>query len=361
MTFEGPQALWLLLAVPLLAALYVALQRRRSKAAVRFASLELVRAAIAGPQRWRRHVPPLLLLAALAALIVAIARPGAVVTLPSDQRTIVLAIDVSLSMRASDVAPSRIAAAREAAKGFVQDQPSDVRVAVVEFAGSATVVQTPTADRKALADAIDRLELQRHTAIGSGIIVSLIALYPEDKAELEAANVTPWRSRRDAAKSAPIDAPRAEAKKPREPVPAGSNRNAAIILLTDGRRTTGPDPLEAAKLAADRGVKVYTVGFGTAQGGMAEADGMSIYMRFDEETLKAIAQATSAEYFHAASGADLRKIYETLNARYVLEKKETEVTALFCALAAILAAIAAWLSVRWFGRVGQPAGAGSAR
>jgi Ca-activated chloride channel family protein len=360
MTFEGPQALWLLLAVPALAALYLLLQRRRSKAAVRFASLELVRAAVAGPQRWRRHVPPLLLLAALAALIVGIARPGAVVTLPSDQRTIMLAIDVSLSMRASDVAPSRIAAAREAAKGFIQDQPADVRVGIVEFAGSATVVQTPTADRKALADAIDRLELQRHTAIGSGIIVSLIALFPEDQAELESANVT-WRPRRDAGKSAPIDAPRAEAKKAREPVPAGSNRNAAVILLTDGRRTTGPDPLEAAKLAADRGVKVYTVGFGTAQGGMAEADGMSIFMRFDEETLKGIAQATAAEYFHAASGADLKKVYETLNARYVLEKKETEITAFFCAAAALLTLLAGWLSMRWFGRVGYATGTGSVR
>ena len=136
-------------------------------------------------------------------------------------------------------------------------------------------------------------------------------------------------------------------------MPPGSNHNGAIILLTDGRRTTGPDPLDAAKLAADRGIKVYTVGFGSAQGGMAYADGMSIYMRFDEETLKAIAQATAAEYFHAGSGADLRKVYETLNARYVLEKKETEVSALFAAVAAALTVLAAGLSVLWFGRVSR--------
>ena len=135
-------------------------------------------------------------------------------------------------------------------------------------------------------------------------------------------------------------------------MPPGSNRAGAIILLTDGRRTTGPDPLDAARLAADRGVKVYTVGFGSADFSSANVDGMSIYMRFDEETLKAIALATAAEYFHAGSGADLKKVYETLNARYVLEKKETEISALLCALGALLILIAAGLSVAWFGRVG---------
>jgi Ca-activated chloride channel family protein len=299
----------------------------------------------------RRHVPPLLFLLAWVALVVAIARPSAVITLPSEQRTIILAMDVSLSMRATDVEPTRIAAAREAAKAFVQEQPPDVRIGVVAFAGSASIVQKPTAERKELIDAIDRLQLQFHTAIGSGIIVSLAALFPEDAAELDAAN-TSARPVRDGPRSAPIDKPKVEAKKESKPVPPGSNRSAAIILLTDGRRTTGPDPLDAAKLAADRGIKVYTVGFGSAQGGVANADGMSIYMRFDEETLKAIALATAAEYFHAGSSADLKKVYETLNARYVLEKKETEISALLCAIGAALIVIAGGLSVLWFGRIG---------
>ncbi len=351
MTFETPQALWLLLALPLLAGAYVLIQRRRVRAAVRYASLDLVRAAQGPGARLRRHVPPLLLGIALAVLIVAIARPSAVITLPSEQRTIILAIDVSLSMRANDVEPSRLEAAREAAKAFIAEQPSDVRIGIVAFAGSASIVQKPTSDRRELTEAIDRLQLQLHTAIGSGIIVSLAALYPEDAAELEAAN-TSARFGREAPRSAPIDRPRPE-KKEFKPVPPGSNRNFAIILLTDGRRTTGPDPLDAAKLAADRGVKVYTVGFGSAQGGTANADGMSIYMRFDEETLRAIAQATAAEYFHAGTGADLRKVYETLNARYVLEKKQTEVSALFAAAAAVLAVLAAGLSMLWFGRVGR--------
>ena len=350
MTFEAPLALWLLLALPVLAGLYVLLQRRRTRSAVRYASLALIRTAMGPRAPYRRHVPPLLFLLAFGALILAIARPSAVITLPSEQRTIVLAMDVSLSMRATDVQPSRIAAAREAAKAFVQEQPSDVRIGIVAFAGSASIVQKPTSDRKDLIDAIDRLQLQLHTAIGSGIIVSLAALFPEDAAELEAAN-TSARSWRDGTRSVPIDKPKAAPKKEFKAVPPGSNHSGAIILLTDGRRTTGPDPLDAAKLAADRGIKVYTVGFGNSQGTTADADGMSIYMRFDEEALKAIALATAAEYFHAGSGADLKKVYETLNARYVLEKKETEISALLCALGAALMIAAAGLSVHWFGRI----------
>jgi Ca-activated chloride channel homolog len=351
MIFESPQALWLLLALPILAGLYALLQRRRARSAVRYANLGLIRTAMGVRGRIRRHIPPLIFLFALGALIVAIARPSAVVTLPSEQRNIILAIDVSLSMRATDVEPSRIEAAREAAKAFVKEQPSDVRIGIVAFAGSASIVQKPTDDKKDLIDAIERLQLQLHTATGSGIIVSLAALFPEDAAELEAAN-TSARGWREAPRSAPIDKPKAEAKKERKPVPPGSNRSGAIILLTDGRRTTGPDPLDAARLAADRGIKVYTVGFGSSQGASANADGMSIYMRFDEEALKAIALATGAEYFHAGSGADLKRVYETLNARYVLEKKETEISALFASLAAVLIVIAAGLSVLWFGRIG---------
>ena len=158
MTFEAPLALWLLLALPMLAGLYVLLQRRRSRAAVRYASLGLIRAAMGPQARYRRHIPPLLFLLAFGALIVAMARPSAVITLPSEQRTIILAMDVSLSMRATDVQPSRLAAAREAAKAFVQEQPSDVRIGVVAFAGSASIVQKPTSERKDIVEAIDRAD-----------------------------------------------------------------------------------------------------------------------------------------------------------------------------------------------------------
>lgn len=350
MTYLWPQALWLLLAVPALVLLYVALQRRRSKAALRYASVALVRAALARRSRFRRHVPPVLLLLAVVALIVAIARPHAVVTLPSEQRTIILAMDTSLSMRATDVQPSRIGASREAAKAFVQEQPPDVRIGIVAFAGSASLAQRPTRDREELTAAIDRLQLQTHTAIGSAMILSLATLFPNEGLEAET-DAHGSGAARDRPRAAPIDRPRSPEKKDVKPVPPGSYRSGAIILLTDGRRTIGPDPLEVARMAADRGVKVYTVGFGSAQGGTTTIDGYSIFMRFDEETLKAIAQLTGAEYFHAASAAELKRVYEGLNARYVLEKQETEVSALLTAVAALLAMVAAGLSVLWFSRI----------
>ena len=350
MSFVWPEALWLLLAVPALIGLYVASLRRRSRAAVRYASVALMREALGGGRRFRRHVPPLLFLLALIALVVAIARPRVTVTLPSEQRTIILAMDTSLSMRAADVAPSRMAASREAAKAFVQEQPPDVRIGIVAFASSATVVQRPTRDREELIAAIDRLQLQRHTALGSAIVMSLATLFPEEGLEAEVDTLVTG-SARAKVRAAPIDQPKAPPRPPAPPVPPGSYRSGAIILLTDGRRTIGPDPVEAARLAADRGVKVYTVGFGSAQGASAEIDGYSIYMRFDEEVLKTIAQLTAAEYFHAGDAADLRKVYATLNARYVLEKEDTEISALLCAVAAALAMVAAALSLSWFSRI----------
>jgi Ca-activated chloride channel family protein len=287
-------ALWLLLAVPGLVAAYLWLGRRRKKLALRFASLGVVREALGRSPGWRRHVPPVLLLVALTALIIAAARPGARITLPSDHRTIVLAIDVSLSMRANDIEPTRMAAAQAAAKTFVQSQPSDVRVALVSFAGSAAVVQPPTRNREELIAAIDRLELQRHTAIGSGILTSLATIFPEQADELTAANVPGGMARAfEQSQGRSLDAAPATPKKVFQPVPAGSHKSAAIILLTDGRRTTGPDPIDAARMAAERGVRVYTVGFGTAEGAPVSFDGWSIYMRFDEEALRGIADGTN--------------------------------------------------------------------
>jgi Ca-activated chloride channel family protein len=350
MAFLSPLALWLLLALPVLVALYVLMLRRRKKAAVRYPDMGMVRAALGTGQRLRRHAAPALMLAALAAGLLAVARPTAVVTLPSEQRKIILAIDVSLSMRASDVEPTRMAAAQVAAKEFVKDQPSDVRIGIVTFAGTALLVQPPTHDREDLMAAIDRFELQRNTAIGSGIILSLATLFPEENIDVESYTLGTVTRERTRARS--LDKPKPAEKAAPKVVPPGSYQNGAIILLTDGRRTMGPDPIEAAKLAADHGVRVYTVGFGSAGGAMADVDGMSIYMRFDEETLKEIAEVTHAQYFYAGSATDLRRVYESLNAKFVLEKKETEVTALFAAAAALLLVAAGALSLQWSSRIG---------
>jgi Ca-activated chloride channel homolog len=351
MSFVWPEALWLLPILPALVAGYVALLRRRRRAALRLASVALVREAQAGRPGRRRHLPPLLFLAALALLLVAAARPRATVTLPSEQRTIVLALDTSLSMRATDVAPSRIAAAREAAKAFVAQQPADVRIGIVAFAAQAVIVQRPTRDREELVAAIDRLQLQVHTAIGSAIVMSLATLFPDEQLEQQAESFGAGGAR-DKGRALPIDGAQGPARKEFKPVAPGSYASAAIILLTDGRRTIGPDPLAAARLAADHGVKVYTVGFGSESGGTADVDGRSIFMRFDAETLQGIAGLTQAEYFHAASGADLKQVYDGLNARYVLEKEPTEITALAAALAAALLLAAGLLSVCWFNRIG---------
>ena len=346
MTFAWPEMLWLLLAAPALVALYVFVLRRKKKAALKYASLNLVKEAMGAGQRFRRHIPPILFLLALTLMIAAISRPKALVTLPSQHETIILAMDVSGSMRAADVQPNRITAAQTAAKAFVADLPPNMRVGVVSFAGTASVVQYPTHSREDVLAAIDRFQLQRATAIGSAIIVSLATLFPD-----RGIDVSSLIYGRDAARGAPLGQAAKTGNKEFKPVPPGSYSAAAIILLTDGQTTTGPSPLDAAKMAADRGVRVFTVGIGTTKGEIIGFEGWSMRVRLDEDTLKQIANMTRADYFYAGNAADLRKVYETLNSRLLLEKKETEVTALFAAAAAVLALVSAVLSLLWFSRI----------
>lgn len=345
-TFAWPELLWLLLLLPVLVGLYVWLLRRKKRAAVRYANLGMIKEAMGAGSNIRRHVPPVLFLLAIALLIVAVARPSATVVLPSQKQTIVLALDASGSMRAKDVLPSRLEAAQAAAKQFVADLPAKAQVGIVTFAATATLVQTPTNDREAIYAAIDRMQLQRATATGSGLIVSLATLFPDAGFDVSTALFG-----RDAPRNAPIGEAKKDPKKDFKPVPPGSYNSAVIILLTDGQRTTGPDPIEIAKLAADRGVRVYTVGFGTTSGEIIGFEGWSFRVRLDEETLKTIATMTQGEYFHAGTAADLKKVYETLNSRLSLEKKETEVTALFSAVAALSTLLAGLLSILWFNRI----------
>jgi Ca-activated chloride channel family protein len=350
MTFVWPEMLLLLLAVPVLVAAYVLLLRRKRKGAVRYASLDLMKNAMGPGQRFRRHVPPLLFLLAMIAMIVAIARPSAVVTLPSQQQTIILAMDVSLSMGAKDVDPSRITAAQAAARAFVEEHPPDARIGIVAFGATASLVQTPTRNREDLLAAIDRFQLQRGTATGSALYLSLATLFPDAGIDLESLVFKGGLTRHSPATGRQDPAPKAE-KKELKPVTPGSYTSGVIILLSDGRRTTGPDPLDAAKMAADRGVRVFTVGFGTKEGAAIGFEGWSIYVRLDEETLMGIAEITRGEYFHAGTATDLRKVYEKLNARLVLEKKDTEITFLFTAAAAALLLGASLFSLLWFNRL----------
>ena len=344
MNFLWPQFLWLLAAVPLLVLLYLWLIRRKKKLALRYASLSIVREAMGAGQKARRHVPPILFLLAMVAMLIAAARPMAVVVLPSNQQTIILAMDVSGSMRATDVQPNRLVAAQEAAKGFIKELPRTVKVGVVAFAGSANVAQLPTTNHDDLIAAIDSFQLQRATATGNAIVVSLATLFPTAGIDVSQFG---GQSRQRGTSLDQAD----KQLKEFTPVAPGSYTSAAIIMLTDGQRTTGVDPLEAAKLAADRGVRVYTVGIGTVDGETIGFEGWSMRVRLDEETLKAVANKTQGEYFYAGTAADLKKVYNTLSSRLTVEKKETEVSALFAMAAAALALLSAGLSLLWFNRI----------
>lgn len=348
MNFLWPQFLWLLLVLPLLVLLYVWLLRRKKKMALRYASLSIVREAMGKGQSFRRHIPPLLFLLALATMLVASSRPLAVVSLPSDQQTIMLAMDVSGSMRATDVLPSRLVASQNAAKAFLAELPRHVRVGIVAFAGTAAVVQSPTLSREDLVTAIDKFQLQRGTAIGNGIVVSLAEIFPDAGIDLAS-----MQYGRDRQRGVAIDQPVKDEKdqKPFVPVAPGSYTSAAVILLTDGQRTTGVDSLDAAKAAADRGVRIYTVGIGTVDGETIGFEGWSMRVKLDEETLKGIAKSTQAEYFYAGTAADLKKVYETLSSRLAIVKKETEVSGILALVAATLALLSAGLSLAWFNRI----------
>ena len=343
--FIWPQMLWSLVLVPLLIAWYIWLLRRKNQAVLRYASLNIVKEAMGPGQRIRRHIPPFLFLLALIALLVALARPTALLTLPSERQTVVLAIDVSGSMSATDVKPTRMRAAQDAAKVFVNGQPRSTRLGIVSFAGTAAVVQAPTDNREDIFGAIERLQVQRATAIGSGILVSLATLFPDAGINVMSAQEEPGAVRIGAVDS------NTQPTKPFTPVEPGSSSSHAIILLTDGQSTMGIDPIEAAKMAAERGVRVYTVGIGTTAGEIIHFEGWTMRVRLDEDTLKRIADMTRAEYFNASTAAELTKVYQTLNTRLVLERKNTEITVFLAAIAAVFALASALLSLLWFNRI----------
>jgi Ca-activated chloride channel homolog len=334
MTFLWIEMLWLLLLVPALVGFYLLILRRRKKFAVRYASLSLVREAMGRGPGFRRHIPPILLLCGVAVMLFALARPAAAITLPSQEGTVILALDVSGSMRADDVAPTRMEAAKTAAKAFVEKQPANVRIGVVAFSESASLVQAPTKDRTAVQNALGRLTPQRRTAIGSGIVASVQAIFE------------------DSAKNTPSDTGDIGQQTPAyDALEPGAYASAVIVLLSDGQSNTGLLPIDAAGLAADRGVRVYTVGLGSPEGAILQAGGYSVRVRLDEETLKLVAQKTSGKYFKADNEADLIDIYSTLSSKLTFKPELTELTAGFTALAAVLVLTAAILSFLWFNRL----------
>jgi Ca-activated chloride channel family protein len=347
-TFLWPDMLWLLLAAPALVGLYVHLLNRKKRVALRFAQLGTIKRGLDGRAKFKRHVPPALLLMALCLLVVASARPSAVVTLASQGGTIIMAMDVSGSMRAADVAPTRITAAQAAAKAFVQNRAPAIRIGLVAFSGDAFLVQAPTTDTKNLEDAIDNLRPQFTTAIGSAVLVSLQTIFPQIKPDalmpgFGGDQFTSGVSLNEVSKPKPASPP--------PPVQPGSYKSAAIVLMTDGRNTTGPDPVEAARIAANMGVRIFTIGFGTANGQTINFSGRAIRAVLDEDTLKRMASITSAQYFHAQSALELTKIYQQLTTKLQKESEETEISAFFVMAGGFFSALSALLSLLWYHRI----------
>ncbi|MBC5781311.1 VWA domain-containing protein [Ramlibacter sp. USB13] len=346
MFFLWPQTLWLMLALPLLPTVYVWLLRRRRKAALRYSSVAVPREAAQG-RAWRRHVPPALFFLALCALLFGVARPVARVPLPWARSSVMLAIDISLSMRVTDVKPTRLVAAQEGAKLFLRELPKDVEVGLVTFAGSSQVAQRATLDREALVAAIDGFQMQMGTAVGNAIVLCLAELFPDHG--IDVGEMTFGGNGKPRGRS--LDEKGKPGPKQVEPVAPGSYAPAAIILLSDGRRTTGIDTLEAAKMAADRGVRVYVIGLGTVMGDTATPEGIPIYMQLDEPTLREVARMTGGEYHHAATAETLRSVYANLGSQLQVVKRETELTALAALVSAVLMVVAGTLSVVWFRRL----------
>ncbi len=338
-----PEFLWcFVLTLLLLPVAYVWLLRRKQRVTLSFSSISVIRQALGQWGVWRRHVPPVLLWLGLLLATFGLTRPTAQVTLPADYMTLVLAIDVSRSMLAEDVEPNRMQAAQATVNSFLLELPRNIRVGIVTFAGTAQLVQQVTDNREDLIEAVDRIQVQRGTATGSGLLLALAALLPDSGVNVQSAIYgNDFARRTTGGEGGGVQ---------RSVVPAGSYANGAIILLSDGRRTHGPDPFAAAKQAAERGVRVYTVAFGTPYGFIPGWDGNNFFTQVDERSLQAVAAITEAEFFRAEDSIVLEQVYKHLSSKFSLESRHTEVTALFAMASVLFILLAAVLSLIWFRR-----------
>jgi len=326
----------LLVLIPVCVAIYIRMQRRRGQMAARAGSMGLFQQAAAGRFGARRHIPPALFAIALTLLVVALARPQTAVSLPRLEGTIILAFDISGSMAADDIQPTRMEAAKVAAREFILRQPASVQIGIVAFSDSGLQVQVPTNDQAELLATINRLAPARGTSLANGIGVALdtiAAQGQETQYYSGSANSTPE----------PMPTP--------TPMPKGVFKAASIVLLTDGENTVQPDPMLAAQSAADRGVRIHTIGIGSPAGADLKVEGFTIHTQLDEATLQAISQLTSGTYYNAQTEQDLRTVYETLGTELVVKPEETEVTALFAGASLIVMLIGGALTLVWFSRL----------
>jgi Ca-activated chloride channel family protein len=346
MSLLWPGFLYLFFLIPIAIGIYIWWLRRRRRFAVRYSSLSLMREAAAKQSGLRRHVPFILFLLALASLILALSRPVATVVIPSDKATVILAIDVSLSMCSTDIPPNRLQVAKDAALSFIHDKSSGRQVGIVAFAGFAELIQPPTTDQRLLENAISYLAPARRTAIGSAILRSLDAISEVD-------------SRIPATK---LNSSGDQVRPPTTPAEYSPH---IIVLLTDGASNAGPIPLSAAQQAADRGVRIYTIGFGTDHnnspmdcgngdpfggfefGGGGGFGGGGFYLQIDEGTLKEVANLTGGKYYSATSASELNKVFRDLPTYVIATHETTEISVFFAAFAALMSLLAIVLALRW--------------
>jgi Ca-activated chloride channel family protein len=338
MSFMWPVMLWLLLLIPLLIIRYVLVQRRRRSLAASYGSMGFVQNSSGRAAGFRRHIPQFFFLAGIGILLFALARPQAVVSLPRVEGTVILAFDVSGSMAADDLQPTRMDAAKAAARDFVARQPATVQIGVVGFSDSGFSEQAPTYDRDAINNAITRLKPLHGTSVAHGIQASLNIL-------AAAAEEAGPPSRNNSGDFLPTPTPTPT------PVPKGKYAPAVIVLLSDGENNESPDPLQAAQMAADRGVRIYTVGIGTAAGTTLHINGFYVFTQLDEATLQQIADITGGTYYNADSTQELLNIYDTLDPQLIVRPIKTEITSLFAGAGILALLMGGALTMLWFNRL----------
>jgi Ca-activated chloride channel family protein len=340
MSFIWPPMLATLVLVPVGILLYRwigARQRRRASALAgrRLAEATAGRPPRTGRTRFLSSIPAVLFVGAFVVLAVAAARPQAAVSLPRSEGTVILAFDVSASMAADDLKPTRMEAAKAAAKAFVEHQPAGVVIGIVAFSDAGLSVQVPTSDEAALLAAIDRLAPARGTSLGQGILASLAAV-----AKAESDTPANYYSNRT---PDPMPVP--------TPVPPGSHGSALVVLLSDGENNESPDPIIAAQAAADQGIRIDTVGIGSAAGTTLTIDGFQMHTQLDAATLQQVAQITDGSYYDATDSAALLDTYQRLETHLVLKSEQIEVTALLAGAAIALFAIGGLISFARSGRL----------
>ena len=328
MSFIAPGALLLLLVVPVLVVGYVWIVRRRAASEDELGTMVALRTRTGKPIGWRRHVVAAVFLVGVTVLIVGLARPEAEIDLPRREGTVILAFDVSSSMKAKDLDPTRLVAAKRAAQAFVDDQPSSIKIGVVAFSDGGYVVQAPTRSRTDARAAIDRLSAKGGTALGRGILTSLSAV---------------------AGKPIALD---------REALEAGEQQpglrflgSAAVVFLSDGDNTAPLDPLAVAPIASQAGVRIFPVGIGSPEGAVVDVGGYQVATSLDEGILRGIAERSGGRYFRAQDAETLGRVYDSIDLKLTVAGKSTEITAIVAGVGLVCFLVAAGLSMRWYGRV----------